>query len=209
MDKFFYECEGVKISAFFDSELDGLVLGESNGKLKEWYIPKTIGGIPVKNIAGEAFDFLRGFDRVVVDTDNEYFSVVDGVMFDKEHTALLCYPPEKRGESYDVPEGVKEICDGSFGNKYLRKITLPAGLEDIVQYAFAGCENLEEITIPKSLKIVFMKAFIWCERLREVYFEGSEEDWRKIDFTMFNDYLENAHVNYNCKIIEFKGGSKS
>ncbi|MBD5129521.1 MAG: leucine-rich repeat protein [Ruminococcaceae bacterium] len=80
-------------------------------------------------------------------------------------------------------------------------------MEYIEQYAVTGCKNLEEITIPKSLKRVYMKAFMWCERLSKVYYEGSEEEWNKIDFTMFNDYLTNAHINYNCRI--FKGENKS
>lgn len=200
MDRYLYKCGNVNLSAFYSESYDGLVLGGGEGALKELYIPKMLGGIAVKAVAGEFLECLSGFDRVIVDGDNEYFSVVDGVLFNKDKTELICYPPGRTDGSYCVPEEVKILCDCSLGNENLRKIVLPAGLEFIEQYAVTGCKNLEEITIPGSLKRVFMKAFMWCENLKEVYYEGSAEDWGRIDFTMFNDYLTNAHINYNCKI---------
>lgn len=205
MDRYFYECGGVKLNAFYSESYDGLVLGGGEGALKELYIPKMIDGIVVKAVAGEFLECLHGFDRVIIDEDNEYFSVADGILFNKDKTEVICYPPGRTDESYCVPEGVKMICDCSLGNENLRKIVLPAGLEEIEQYAVTGCKNLEEITIPKSLKRVFMKAFMWCENLKEVYYEGCAEEWSKIDFTMFNDYLTNAHINYNCKIEKENG----
>lgn len=206
MDNFFYECDGIKLSAFYSESCDGLVLGEGGGALKELYIPKKIDGIFVKAVTGEFLECLHGFDRVIIDKDNEFFSVVDGILFNKDKTELLCYPPGRTDESYFVPEGVKMICDCSLNSENLRKIILPAGLENIEQYAVTGCKNLEEITIPKSLKRVFMKAFMWCERLKEVYYEGNDEEWKQIDFTMFNDCLSNAHINFNCQIL--KGENK-
>lgn len=200
MDRYFYKCDGVNLSAFYSESYSGLVLGEGEGALKELFIPKMLNGIAVKAVTGEFLECLHGFDRVIIDDDNEYFSVVDGVLFNKDKTELICYPPGRTAESYFVPEGVKMICDCSLGSENLSKIVLPAGLENIEQYAVTGCKNLEEITIPKSLKRVFMKAFMWCENLKEVYYEGGVEDWSKIDFTLFNDYLTNAHINYNCKI---------
>lgn len=200
MKEFFYEHNGVRLKAVYDDELDGLVLYGGNGALDEWYIPKAIDGTDIKEIAGETMDFLRGYDKVIVDDDNVYFSTMDGVLFNKERTVLICYPPEKSGESYDIPGEVKLVGDGAFNSQYLKRVTLSTGLEKIAPYAFVCCKALEEIYVPKGLKHIYLKAFNFCKNLRKVYYEGSREEWEQINFTSFNDCLTNAHINYNCQI---------
>lgn len=210
MEEYFYEHNGVRLRAVYDDELDGLILCGGNGEFDEWYIPKAIDGTDIKEIVGETMDFLRGYDRIIVDEDNMYFSTADGVLFKKDRTTLICYPPGKCGESYVVPDEVKTIGDGAFNSKYLKRVILSSGLEKIAPYAFSGCRALEEIYVPKGLKHIYLKAFNFCENLRKVYYEGSREEREQINFTSHNDCLTNAHINYNCQIYtsekRFKGG---
>lgn len=46
---------------------------------------------------------------------------------------------------------------------------------------FAECTNLERITIPVSIRKIAEGTFTGCESLTDVYYEGSYEDWKKIE----------------------------
>ena len=48
---------------------------------------------------------------------------------------------------------------------------------------FAGCTNLERITIPVSIRKIAEGTFTGCESLTDVYYEGSYEDWKKIEIS--------------------------
>lgn len=198
-EKYIWEYGGLKFRAYYDDGLNGLVLFEPDGggNIKEMYIPKAIDGIAVKDVMFDGF--FGGYDRFVIDEDNEYFSVEDGVLFDRAGTVLISYPNEKRDEIYKIPERVKAIHDSAFWNEYLKRVILPDGLEVIVQYAFAACENLEEITIPKSLRKVYLKAFYGCSAVKTVYYKGSKDEWNKINFSDFNEALKEAQVIFNYK----------
>ena len=51
----------------------------------------------------------------------------------------------------------------------------------IISESFSGCVNLKRITIPKSITRIEENAFRGCDSLEDVYYEGSLEEWRKID----------------------------
>ena len=101
--------------------------------------------------------------------DNPYLTSVDGVLFDREMTALLRYPPAKSGAAYRVPESVTHIGpDGFFGCLALREVSLPEGLCAIGDNAFNGCESLSQAALPESLTELGTSAFAGCHGLTEV-----------------------------------------
>ncbi len=67
------------------------------------------------------------------------------------------------------------------GNENVTDIILPASIERLAAGAFAGCINLRSITIPKKIKTIRAGTFAGCIRLENVYYEGSLEDWRKVN----------------------------
>lgn len=68
-----------------------------------------------------------------------------------------------------VPAGVVEICEGAFeGCNRLTNITLPAGLTSIGRYAFFECSNLTHITLPESLVYIGPWAFFGCSGLTSI-----------------------------------------
>lgn len=195
-DDNYYVFNGVKIEFFFDDDIDGYVITDATGNINELYIPNTINGKPIKDINGEIFWHLSGFDRVVISEKNDNFTVVDGVLFTKDMKKLIMYPPEKKDNIYRVPEGIEEIGEDSFGNKYLKTLILPIGLKWIIQYAMA-CKNFETIYIPSSLRKVYFKAFIGCYSIKNVYYQGTKEEWNTIDFTSFNTAITDAKIYFN------------
>ena len=99
----------------------------------------------VEEIDNNAFYGCSDLKEFIVSVNNKKYSVIDGVLFDKQCISLLVYPPNKDGNSYSVPESVLTIKKNSFGkNNKLTEIILN-NLMDIENNAFYECEKLEKI----------------------------------------------------------------
>lgn len=94
-----------------------------------------------------------------VDADNDNYSSVDGVLYDKNQTMLVRYP-EGKGSSYVIPDGVTCIGEG----------------------AFAVNHTLESVTIPESVTQIDDHAFYTCPSLDTIIYKGTKEQWDDISF---------------------------
>ena len=66
------------------------------------------------------------------------------------------------------------------GNDKVTDIILPSGF-GIPEGAFRGCKNLKRVTIPKRVKKIGRDVFAGCDSLEDVYYEGTMEEWKKIE----------------------------
>ena len=62
------------------------------------------------------FTRLESLKSFTVDENHSLYSSVDGVLYDKEKTVLIAYPPGSSSTSFVVPTGVLEISFGAFSN---------------------------------------------------------------------------------------------
>ncbi|MBO7315852.1 MAG: leucine-rich repeat domain-containing protein, partial [Paludibacteraceae bacterium] len=85
----------------------------------------TIGS-GVTDIGWYTFSSCRSLLAITVDENNENYCSIDGVLFDKAVTTIICYPAGKQETEYVIPDGVTCIGD----------------------CAFYGCSGLTSITIP-------------------------------------------------------------
>lgn len=163
--------------------------GQSLGtvKLASVTISKSVETIPES-----AFAF--GFGAVNVDEGNPNFSSENGVLYNKDRTALLHVPTT--ATSFTVPDSVvrigmgalsecaltsivfsdmgtlREIGDQAFWGSKLRSLTLPEGVERL-GYEIAGCcESLTTIVFPETLTDLGGQGFTDCDALRRVEFHG-------------------------------------
>lgn len=101
----------------------------------------------VENIEG---DFLAGNDTlrtIQVDTNNQYFSATNGVLFSKDQTMLIKYPPAKTGTNYTMPNTTISLSNHAFANvSVLQTLTLSNQLLVISNSAFAGATSIYRIT---------------------------------------------------------------
>jgi hypothetical protein len=113
-------------------------------------IPRTINGLPVTSIGGNAFSSCTSLTSVTIPNSvtsigsgafsgctslsaitvealNSFYSSVDGVLFNKSQTTLIQYPGGKAG-SYTIPNSVTSIAGwGRSGNRTsLSAITVEA-----------------------------------------------------------------------------------
>lgn len=107
-------------------------------------LPKT-----VISFSNSCFDKFY-FSSYEVVEENEYFSSVDGVLFNKDKTALLCYPPNKLRNGiaeYEIPYGVTTIGENAFyhmTSNAISWIVFPETVTEIKEN-FLACEFLSEL----------------------------------------------------------------
>ena len=120
--------------------------------------------------------------------------------------------PARGKNSYDRIVDIYAIHSNLFeGQTGVTDIILSSAMKVLEPYAFAGCTNLKKITLGKNILKVGENAFLNCAKLEDVYFEGSEEEWKKICEKPLvkregNDALFSAHVHYNCNVDELQLG---
>ena len=97
-----------------------------------------------------------------------------------------------------LPLKIRKIGREAFAYSKIKFIELPNKLDKIEHSLFFYCSSLEGIYIPKGIKAIEKNAFFDCDRLRKIYYEGSEEDWNRIEIDDSNNYyLSNARILYN------------
>ena len=121
---------------------------------------------------------------ITVSNDNDAYTSVNGVLFNKTRTTLIKYPAAKNGDYYTIGTSVTAIGEGAFyGCKSLREITLPNGLQTIGELAFCGCTSLIRVDIPDSLVSLGRQSFYECKSLLSVVIPNGVT---RIDGTFYN-----------------------
>jgi len=102
----------------------------------------------VTNIEVDAFLYCISMTNISVDADNEDYSSLDGVLFDKAQDTLLECPSGLTNTDYTIPEGVVTIAENAFWfSKNLVKITIPGSVTSIVGAPFLDCAGLIDICV--------------------------------------------------------------
>ena len=109
------------------------------GSIKYFIIPKSVKHIGIKAFAN------KGTDGIEVDPDNEHYSSIDGVLFNKDGTELLQYPLGRKDSTYMLPDSVVKIADSAFHNcKMLLQIIIPKGTKERFEKAVPSYFELIE-----------------------------------------------------------------
>jgi hypothetical protein len=132
----------------------------------------------VLTIGLDAFNNTSKLTEISVDSNNNYFSSLNGVLFDKNKTTLIKYPTWNSRTSYTVPSTVTSISTRAFAvsnpsDNKLTYVTLNNGLVTIGDYAFRVCTFISSIIIPSSVTTIANNAFRDCSSLVDVTFMGN------------------------------------
>lgn len=139
---------------YFNEYLDSyyktyyFVYDKKNGE-KYCICPKTNGDVDIWN---EEDKLIKNNGKLLWQIGKE------GV----ESMGLDITLPDKNG--FVIKNGVLEEYEGDES-----KITIPNGVEEIGEEAFAYCDSLQSITIPDSVKEIKRYAFKGCDSLRSIY----------------------------------------
>ncbi len=100
--------------------------------LKQIALPAAL-----RSIERDALRDCRALKTVAVEDGSESFSVIDGILFNKEGDTLLLAPGGRKLTEYTVPARVKTIGRRAFADcTALRKIVIPATVENVGDEAF-------------------------------------------------------------------------
>jgi hypothetical protein len=184
----FYNCQG----------LTSISIGKGVTSIgdRAFYNCKSLTSVTipenVTSIGDIAFNICKSLTDIVVETGNEYYSSLDGVLFDKAKTTLICCPAGKKEADYTIPESVTSIGNYAFSNcssltsitipnsvtsigsdafnycKNLISVTIPEGVTSIKDFTFSVCSRLTSITIPESVISIEDNAFSWCSNLTSI-----------------------------------------
>ncbi len=115
----------------------------------------------VKEIGSSAFYRCFSVTKYVVEEGNEFYTSVDGVLFDKEKTTLIQYPMSKADKEYTVPDGVVVIKSNAFiGAVNLESVAIPDSVENIESMAFYDSWLLAKVDyIGETPKYIAHNAF--------------------------------------------------
>ena len=139
------------------------------------HIPSTVG-----DIGDFAFTNCSQLTTITVDAANSNYSSADGVLYNKDLSAILTVPAGKQGV-FVVPESVTTIGEASF----------------------LSCSQLSAIHFPNSIDTIESKAFEACSGLQGVYISDLEA-WCNIGFAdTASNPLHVAHdLYYNDQLTK-------
>ena len=122
-----------------------------------------------------AFRSCGSLTSINVGEANDFFTSVDGVLFDKDKTTLIQYPIGKSmiSEGYTIPDGVTKISDWAFFNSRLTSVAIPDSVTEIGDAAFRHCTTLTSVTIGNSVTTIGDYAFAECMSLESVIIPDS------------------------------------
>ncbi|MFI3206245.1 MAG: leucine-rich repeat domain-containing protein [Clostridia bacterium] len=135
----------------------------------------------VTDIDSSAFKFCSNLAEFIVDSDNESYASVDGILYDKAKTKIIVIPLRISGD-VEICDGIETIEWQAFSDcTSLESITLPKSVTEIVYSAFNNCTSLESIVISDSIEAIGKTAFEYCDSLETIYYTGTETQWNSID----------------------------
>ena len=184
----------------------------------------------VSSIGENAFSGCASLETITVDEFNGFYSSYVGILFNKEQTVLLKYPP-RVGERYPeekyfiVPYGVEEIGDyafdccpdllyiefpdtlktignGAFSNcTGIGEVIIPDSVTDIGSGAFGECGNMKSIKLSENLKALRFGTFSNCASLQSVSLPAGIEE---VDASAFIDTHSLEYIHVPAKSGEFR-----
>lgn len=151
------------------------------------------------------FRFCTSLTSIIVKDDNPDYTIVDGVLFNKDITKILCYPIGKSGTKYEIPDTVTEIEYYAFANcTSLSSIKIPDSVTKIRGFAFYCCTSLTSIDIPDSVTYMGSEggeggiypngSFVGCSSLTAVNVDEGNPIFTSTDGVLFNKDMTIIHL---------------
>lgn len=150
---------------------DGAFYGCSN---LEWiYISKN-----VEKIEGNIVCACPMLTKIDVDSRNDSYASVNGILYNKGMTELLAVPAGKDLDGFQLLDSVEHVGDCAFtgcSRSSFTAITIPDRVTVLGERAFAYCSYLERVDIGKGVSKIASDTFLGCDKLSEVAINGKPE----------------------------------
>lgn len=123
----------------------------------------------LNQIEENAFYLTMDLSIFEVDSKNQNFRAIDGVLHDRRGTTLLRYPQNKSGVSYYLEDSVDRIGVQAFScARNLEIITFASSLKQIGNKAFEYCIKIENLMLPDSVESIGDRSFQYCVKMKSI-----------------------------------------
>lgn len=180
------------------------------------------------NIEYIDYMYLMYCVNINIDENNKYYSSINGVLYNKDGSALLRYLQGKTETTFNIPSGVRKIEQQAFYETKAQIINVPETVDTLEDSAFYGMHSLQQVNfsgttlkeipmqcfshttlpnfiMPDGVISVGSSAFSYCSNLQSVTFGSSFDGiFRQ---SLFSDCrsLMNIYVNsenQNCTSVD-------
>ena len=128
--------------------------------------------------------------QIEVSSENPKYTAADNVLFTKDGSKLVWHPRGILQTQYTVPDGVEEIADGAFAyNDHVEEIRLSGSMRIIGKKAFKDCDKLKTVVFNRGLKEIRDDAFKYLE-LENVSLPSTLEWIGNTAFTLHENFGE-------------------
>lgn len=142
----------IEYNAFFDCQ-----------KLKTVNLGKS-----VETLARGPFRMCTELATITVHEENEHYSIVDGVLYNKQLSEVMrC--PQKLAQKVILPHLTKKINAYAFEwCTEIKSVEIPEGCIFIRNSAFSVCEKLSDIVIPQTMEYIDHYEFSYCNSIESI-----------------------------------------
>ena len=159
-DLAFAECQNLRNISFPDSLLS--IGSTAFGNCKSFTSVKIPAN--VSTIGGGAFSGIDLISSIDVDTNNNNFCSIDGVLYDMNVTRLISAPSSKT--EINIPNTVTKIDTNAIFNTLITSIIIPSSVTVIGDGALRANRSLENISYTGTV-----------EQWNAIYFDNSSFKW--------------------------------
>lgn len=187
------------------------------GTEKQITIPKEIDGMAVTELADkftctsditsvkimdtmlkpEGLTWCETLEKIFVEDNSIRYKVIDGILYNKKVTALLCYPSAKQDREYIAPKTVTE----AYGlqqmlkrNSFIKDVTFTSVVPD------CSTTNIENVKISGNIAYIPEGSFRECKNLKTVVI-GSKVDFIERDAFYNCTSLQTVKLSNNLRSI--------
>ncbi len=178
----------------------------------------------VTSIGADMFTECQSLKSINVDSANPRFSSIDGVLYNKAQTILICVP--RNITEITIPSTVLAVEDDAFnGCKNIEKATLPTsafgliaksrlqikeiiinGGDTLEQNIFDSCTNLERLILSEDITKIEKNALTGCVSLKyneyqNGYYIGSPSNPYLALITVKDSNVTEFTVHPECRVI--------
>lgn len=94
------------------------------------------------------FSHCNKLKEIKVNENNTHYKDINGILFTKDETELIIYPPMKEDDKFIASENVQIIHENAFySQNYVQEITLGANVRNIGNNAFSHCLALQKFNV--------------------------------------------------------------
>ena len=155
-------------------------------------------GAGISSWGSGVFNDCTSLSKVIVDEKNNYLLYYNGALYNGDMSMLYQVLAGRTGDSYAMPDEVKEIDTYAFWNQQnIKNVKVSPNVTEIPSYAMSSMGSVENVILPDSVSSIAEKAFANNTTLKQVMIPAS-----------VNSIQDNAFANSpNVKILATKNST--